>query len=392
MVSLNIDFNILRKVIRKEIISRLEFIDISMHPFDAALLLYALSYEGKTDNLYFGKYIDGLEKWTLSEESGTQDKHLAPLSLCYYLSVKENIKSEAGKKIAALLARTLPKKDIKFNVLNYPEQVFFISLAAEVIEQGTKAKIIEVAKTNISGRIARKVLYVAALLEFGAGVKNIEDLRSAEDKEDIILVLWLVERYRKIFENELLYSWKAFEGIYPSIELGLEEQDDFISNRDLALLYECTLRELTEPDPNMVFGLYPIHPAIKKIAYDYFKNKKYQSAVFEATKKLNERIRELTGVNNKNEDELVQATMTQINHPERLPIVFNDFISEESGKNEQAGLASIARGIFKAFRNPKGHKPNDHPLVELDPYEALDQLVTIDYIWKRVEKAKIKKK
>jgi hypothetical protein len=55
-------------------------------------------------------------------------------------------------------------------------------------------------------------------------------------------------------------------------------------------------------------------------------------------------------------------------------------------------LALIAEGIFCAFRNPKGHKPEDHPLVNIDPYEALSRLIIIDYIWKRIEKAKINKK
>ena len=59
------------------------------------------------------------------------------------------------------------------------------------------------------------------------------------------------------------------------------------------------------------------------------------------------------------------------------------------GINEQEGLALITEGIFKAFRNPRGHKPEDHPLLEIGPYEALNQLIVIDYIWKRIESAKI---
>lgn len=111
--------------------------------------------------------------------------------------------------------------------------------------------------------------------------------------------------------------------------------------------------------------------------------------MFEATKKLNEFIQHKTGVRNKSEAELVQATMKQIGNPKNLIIQFNEFLFEDSGKNEQKGLALITEGIFSAFRNPKGHKPEDHPLVEITPYEALAQLIIIDYIWKRIENAKI---
>ena len=211
--------------------------------------------------------------------------------------------------------------------------------------------------------------------------------------EDILTYLWLIERYRNVFSEDILKYWVMFEKIYPYLETGEEGEDRFnISNRDLAFLYEAILREIKEPDPNMLFDLYPIHPEIKKVSAEHFKNRKYVSAVFEATKKLNKMIQEITGIKDKSEAELVQATMKQIGNPEKLVIIFNDFIHEESGKNEQAGLAYIAEGIFRAFRNPKGHEPEDHPSLEMSPYEALDQLITIDYIWRRIERAKINKK
>jgi hypothetical protein len=47
----------------------------------------------------------------------------------------------------------------------------------------------------------------------------------------------------------------------------------------------------------------------------------------------------------------------------------------------------ICEGIFKAFRNPKGHKPEDHHSVQIESYEALYQLVIISYMMMRVEKS-----
>ena len=61
-------------------------------------------------------------------------------------------------------------------------------------------------------------------------------------------------------------------------------------HRGLVLLYEAVIKELTEPDPDILFELYPIHPEIKRITRDYFKNKKYAEGVFQAIKKMNEMI------------------------------------------------------------------------------------------------------
>lgn len=83
---------------------------------------------------------------------------------------------------------------------------------------------------------------------------------------------------------------------------------------------------------------------------------------------------------------------TEWKEPEEIAVRFNECLKELSGKDEQEGLALITEGIFKAFRHPKGHKPEDHPLLELNPHEALGQLIIIDYIWKRIEQCQAEKK
>jgi len=49
MVPLNVDFYKLKVELRKEILRRLEEIEIEAHPLDAGWLLYALSVEGDDD-------------------------------------------------------------------------------------------------------------------------------------------------------------------------------------------------------------------------------------------------------------------------------------------------------------------------------------------------------
>lgn len=382
MVPLSIDFYKLKEEIRKEIINRLERVEINNYSLNGAWLLYALSFEDRENSIFFDKGLNELEKWALSEVSGLKDKDLAPLSLCGYLSAQENIKTTIIKKVGIILTRALPKSETKFNVLNDPEQIFCVSLLKDKIDHKVKDQLVEVIKKNLSGRIARKVLFTAALFEFGKDVEGL-GFKSIEDAEDIITVLWLYERYRKKTKGELLPLWRAFEKIYPSTE------KSYISNMALAFLYESVTFEIKEPDPNMLFDLFPLHSEIKKNAKYYFKNKKYVAAISESAKKLNDFIQSVSGITNKSEAELVQATMKQIKDP---IIQFNEYLEEDSGKNEQSGLALIAEGIFKAFRNPKGHKPEDHPLLEMNPYEAIEQLIVIDYIWKRIDKARIKRK
>jgi uncharacterized protein (TIGR02391 family) len=164
-----------------------------------------------------------------------------------------------------------------------------------------------------------------------------------------------------------------------------------LSVPEMAMLYQAVLKEVKHPEPALLFELFPFYPRLREITREHFMNKKYEAAVFEATKALNEMIQKVSGVTDKNEAELVQATMKQIAKPSELKIRFNDFLYEESGKNEQAGLAMICEGVFKAFRNPKGHKPEDHPLVELDAYEALHQLIVINYLMVRMERAAAEK-
>jgi len=394
MVLMNIDFYKLREKIRREVTLRIENLETTNYPLDVAWLLYSLSFEDRENNVIFKKGLNSLEKWALSNVSGTRDKELAPLSLCCYLSEKEEVFKKAMKKIKTILENNITKSPLpKFNVLNDPEQIFCISLLKEKMPDKYKTQLIEKIKKNLNGSIIRNIFFSAALYELGEENPIIlEKLKSIENPQDVILSLWLVEQYRNKIKSDILRFWKKFESIYPIIAIDELEGGTKLSNRDLVLLYRTVTIEIKEPNPNMLFDLYPIQSEIKEIVQDYVKNKKYSSAVFEATKKPNEMIQNKTGVKNKSEVELIQATMKQIGNPQNLTIQFNEFLTEDSGKNEQAGLAAIAEGIFKAFRNPRGHKPEDHPLLAIDPYEALSQLIIIDYIWKRIESAKINKR
>jgi len=388
MVYLNIDFYRLREELLKEIFRRVESKKAGI---EYAWLLYALTFNGLESNPVLEEKIREIEEKILSEDMGKQDRDLAIICFGLYLSKEKDVIEKAKEKMSSIIERSMKKVDFKFNVLNDPEQVFFLSLSLKKAEiaQDVSSKLIELIKKNISGTILRKILFYASLKEIDSEFiinEIITEIRklNATEIEDIILSLWFIERYKV---GDPINFWKLFENTYPILEIMKFDETGYISSRGLALLYEATFEEIKNPNPDMLFDLYPFSPEIREISKKHFKNKRYVSAVFEATKKLNEKIQYLTGITNKSEAELVQATMKQIDNPESLKIKFNNYLNEISGKNEQKGLALITEGIFSAFRNPKGHKPEDHPLVSIEAYEALAQLIIIDYIWKRLESA-----
>ncbi|GBC73198.1 hypothetical protein HRbin04_00594 [archaeon HR04] len=395
MVPLNIDFYKLKEELQKEIVTRIEKIEISNYPLEVAWLLYALSKDSK-DNVFLKEKLGEFEDWILSDSSEIKNKDLAPLSLGSYLSEKEEVRKKAIEKITSILDKDIRGDISKFHVLNDPEQIFCLSLLSKKIPQELKENVVRKINENINGRIYRKILFLAALFEFEAEnnihrtktdtIINEIKTRDIIDIINVVLVLWFVERYRNkiTIDIDILHYWKLFENVYSAINIQ-ESKGRKLLCKDLALLYEAVLTEIKEPNPDMLFDLYPFDDEIRKISYDSFKKKEYTHAVLEAIKKLNEILQTRTGIKEKSEVQLVNSTMNG-----KEPIIQFYDCYDKSGQSEQDGLAKITEGIFKAFRNPKAHKPKDNPQLQMKPYEALSQLITIDYILKRVKKAKIK--
>jgi hypothetical protein len=67
-----------------------------------------------------------------------------------------------------------------------------------------------------------------------------------------------------------------------------------ISISELAMLYEALTRETKTLDPNLLFDTHPLHPRVRGVSESLSKKQEYFNAVFEATKVLNDFLRELT--------------------------------------------------------------------------------------------------
>ncbi len=243
-----------------------------------------------------------------------------------------------------------------------------------------------VAHDRIKGSIRRQALYMAVLRELGELVSLYEPKEEISDSGDIIALIWYWERYDR--PSEIEKWWKTFEGIKDSLSLLPDETSEgirILSDPEIALLYESLTRELKNPHPNVLFELYPLHPRVRDVARKLFKEGNYLHAVFEAAKAFEEHLKKITRI-----EQTCRSLVQQSFSVESPRIKFNE-LKTKSERDEQEGLKLIAEGICAAFRNPKGHEPVDSPQVQIDAIEALDQLVIISHLFRRIDRAKIEK-
>jgi uncharacterized protein (TIGR02391 family) len=121
------------------------------------------------------------------------------------------------------------------------------------------------------------------------------------------------------------------------------------------------------------------HPEV--IAYcrpDLLRDDCYE-AVFEAIKGLGARIRGLTGVD-ADGHKLIDQTMSG-----QEPMLRINKGVTKTERDEQLGVANLAKGLFSAFRNPVAHEPRiTWAMTEQD---ALDVLATLSLIHRRLDPA-----
>ena len=107
--------------------------------------------------------------------------------------------------------------------------------------------------------------------------------------------------------------------------------------------------------------------------------KDYYEAVFETIKGLGARIRSETGVDADGYN-LIDRTMAGAE-----PMLRINSGRTRTERDEQVGVANLAKGLFSAFRNPAAHEPKLHwKMSELD---ALDVLGTLSMIHRRLDAA-----
>jgi uncharacterized protein (TIGR02391 family) len=387
MVSIN--FHRYRDELQRILLDQAESLETEWDPFVAAWICYALSAEEMENNQSLTKLINRMQRW-MKEDSDLWEiqRYLGPIAATIWLQRKMGHQEEESKIVELSEKVKQLNADDKWSPLRDPEQVYLLSLGLKTGNKEAQEHLKSIAYQELKrGSLRRKILFAAALRELGESITCPQG--NPQDVGDVITLVWWAEKYEGSKKYE---CWKLFGNIQNRIALNPNNASIFQRNLTItekALLYEAIVNETKYPEPTLLFEYLPLHPRIKQLTRNHFFDGDYSEAIFEAVKALNELIQQRTGITDKSEVELVQATMKK--EPSKLIIIFNDFLNTKSGESEHYGLALICEGIFKAFRNPRGHVPKDHPLVKLDPYEALEQLATISYIMKRIESAKIER-
>ncbi|MFL1377326.1 TIGR02391 family protein, partial [Nocardiopsis protaetiae] len=108
-------------------------------------------------------------------------------------------------------------------------------------------------------------------------------------------------------------------------------------------------------------------------------------AVFEATKGLAERLREMSGSTLDGAD-LVDHCFSTRRQP---PLVRINGFATESEISEHKGFANLLKGVFGTFRNPPAHTPRATAGWRIPEPDALDLFSTLSFMHRRLDTATV---
>lgn len=398
MVSLSGSLHEAASRLRNEMSARTLALESRWDPISAAWLTRGVVRGGESGDPVTRKLLALLQKEVLSIEDchAQPTRDLAALAALYSShGIGAEIEGQLLDRIRDILRRV--NLEQRFSPLRAPEQLYLVSLTWDRVAKGQpdiEEKLLRAAAREATGPVWRKVFATASLREMGqhpiiewAG----DPITTASD---VIARMWWSAKYEHGGDfSRWLSAWESVQGTISVSAEGFDpEQTDVrpLSAWELATLFEALEQEISAPDPMLLFDLFPLHPRVREIARKYFEGERYVGAVLEACAVLNERLKSKSGVLNADEVQLVDLVLMDplSAKPPRTPrLRFNDVLDSKSGMNDQRGVSQILRGVFQAFRHPKGHLPEDDPLLRLSPYEALEQLVTISYLIRRIDAA-----
>lgn len=158
--------------------------------------------------------------------------------------------------------------------------------------------------------------------------------------------------------------------------IGLEVQAD---GKIKTAVKATSLDEVDRRVNNLQKQLYnrAIHSEVTKYCIKDYLRKDYYDAVFEASKGLAQRVREISGLTTDG------ATLFQTAFNRNDPYIFFNTMQTDSEKSEYAGLRELLESIFHLVRNPAAHTPKiNWPTNET---KALDILTLISFAHKYLD-------
>ncbi|KIX11663.1 hypothetical protein X474_23335 [Dethiosulfatarculus sandiegensis] len=120
----------------------------------------------------------------------------------------------------------------------------------------------------------------------------------------------------------------------------------------------------------------PMHSEVSKYCRKELMQDNYFHAVFEATKGLAERIREISGV-----DADGAQLIDQVFSVDR-PILAINTLQTETERSEHKGFAALLKGCFAAVRNPLAHQPK---ILWSGEDDAADYLTLVSLLHRKLD-------
>lgn len=124
-------------------------------------------------------------------------------------------------------------------------------------------------------------------------------------------------------------------------------------------------------------GLQDLHPEILAASSDLFTDEHYASAILEAFKALEIRVRRQSGLESSGQDLMAKA------FDEKAPLINVAVEAGQSGVDEQRGCKFIFMGAIVGIRNPKAHEA----IQQGDPQRALEYLAMASILMRRLDDA-----
>jgi uncharacterized protein (TIGR02391 family) len=126
-----------------------------------------------------------------------------------------------------------------------------------------------------------------------------------------------------------------------------------------------------------------VHPDVLAFCRAKLLQQNYFHAVLEAAKSVADKLRNLTGVTGDGSP-LVDALC----FPAASPRVRFNSLATEWERSEQAGIATLMKGLFSTFRNPAAHAPKLSWATSRS--DALDMLTLASMLHRRLDEADVR--
>lgn len=155
---------------------------------------------------------------------------------------------------------------------------------------------------------------------------------------------------------------------------------EFLRKTDKGWIQKREYSEVEEVETEGVdyFKLLQIHPEIVKSSKKLFNDGYNAEAIFAAFKRVNNIVKEKSGLKNNDGKSLMQTAFSPNN-----PILKLNALITISEKDEQAGFMDIFAGSMQGIRNPKGHDD----IIQSDKHYTMEHLAIASLLCKKLDKA-----